>query len=170
MKKYLLNLFLLSTVVGLSSCRTSSPDYNYRKLAKASMKLGLEINRKDNHALYIEASEWIGVPYRYSGNSKRGIDCSGLTHQIYRNVYHKKLERNTEGLRTKNCKKIAKSSLKQGDLVFFSTERSKKKATHVGIYLKENKFIHASTSQGVIISDLNENYYKKHWLAAGRVK
>ncbi len=170
MKKQLSNLFIITTViVGLSSCRTHTPGYDYRKLAKASIKLGIDIDMYDNHKLYMEAAEWVGVPYRWSGNNKRGIDCSGLTCQIYKNVYKKKLDRSTDGQRTKNCKKVAKRNLQEGDLVFFASERSKRKVAHVGIYLKNNKFIHASTSKGVILSDLSEPYYSKHWLVGGRV-
>ena len=64
--------------------------------------------------------------------------------------------------------KIKKNKLQEGDLVFFHNGRKKKKATHVGIYLKNGKFIHASTSRGVIISRLNEDYWQKHWLSGGR--
>lgn len=171
MKKYLLHLFILTAItISLSSCRTSAPSYNYKELAKASIKLGIDINMNDNHRLYVESSEWMGVPYRWSGNSKRGIDCSGLTCQIYNKVYRKKLERSTDGQRDNNCRKITKKNLREGDLVFFSSNKSRKKVAHVGIYLKNNKFIHASTSRGVIVSDLNEDYYRRHWLSGGRVK
>ena len=171
MKKQLIKLFLFITItIGFTSCRTIAPKYDYQKLAKASIKLGMDIDLTDNHKLYIEAAEWMGVPYRYGGESKKGVDCSGLTAHIYKKVYRKKLERSSEEQRSSNCYKITKRNLKEGDLVFFSNNKSKKKAPHVGIYLKNNKFIHSSTSQGVIISDLEENYYHKYWLSAGRVK
>ena len=98
----------------------------------------------------------------------RGVDCSGLTSAIYKKVYRKELERNSEDQRKKDCRKVKKGKLKEGDLVFFHNGRKKKRATHVGIYLKDHKFIHASTSQGVIISTLDEEYWKKHWLSGGR--
>ena len=165
-----LQLIFLSVILPLflGSCRSLTPQYNYQELARASIRLGIDIDFKDNQDLYIEASNWIGVPYRSGGASKRGTDCSGLTCSIYKNVYRKKLERSAEEQRQKDCHKIKKNKLQEGDLVFFHNGRKKKKATHVGIYLKNGKFIHASTSRGVIISRFNEDYWQKHWLSAGR--
>ena len=152
----------------LGSCRTVTPRYDYQELARASVRLGIDIEMKDNHALYVESSNWLGVPYRNGGTTKRGVDCSGLTSSIYKKVYHKNLERNSEDQRKKDCRKVKKGNLREGDLVFFHNGRKKKRATHVGIYLKDRKFIHASTSQGVIVSTLDEDYWKKHWLSGGR--
>ena len=165
-----LQLIFLSALLPilLGSCRTISPQYNYQELARASIRLGMDIDLKDNQDLYIEASKWIGVPYRSGGSSKRGTDCSGLTSSIYKSVYRKKLERSAEEQREKDCHKVKKSKLREGDLVFFHNGRKKRKATHVGIYLKNGKFIHASTSRGVIVSRLNEEYWHKHWLCGGR--
>ena len=159
-------LFLLPLLLG--SCRTATPRYDYQELARASIRLGIDIDMKDNHALYVESANWIGVPYRGGGTTKRGVDCSGLTSAIYKKVYRKELERNSEDQRKRDCRKVKKGKLKEGDLVFFHNGRKKKRATHVGIYLKDRKFIHASTSQGVIISTLDEEYWKKHWLSGGR--
>lgn len=162
-------LYFLLIACSLSSCRSAAPSYNYRELARAGITLGMDIEERDNHQLYVEASKWIGVPYRDGGNSKRGIDCSGLTATMYNKVYRTKLERTSDGQLKKNCHKIGKRNLQEGDLVFFHGKRSRRTASHVGIYLKNNKFIHASTSRGVVISDLNEQYWKQHWLAGGRV-
>ena len=70
----------------------------------------------------------------------------------------------------KESNKVAKRNLREGDLVFFTSNRSGKKVAHVGIYLKEGKFIHASTTRGVIVSQLNEPYYTKHWISGGRTR
>ena len=161
-------LILCTLIIFLGSCRTITPQYDYQELARASFRLGIDINRKDNHALYVESSNWLGVPYRSGGTTKRGVDCSGLTSNIYKKVYRKDLERNSEDQRKKDCRKVKKGKLREGDLVFFHNGRKKKKATHVGIYLKDQKFIHASTSHGVIISTLEEDYWKQHWLSGGR--
>lgn len=170
MKKRLLHLFsFLIIALYFSSCRTTAPSLNYKELAHASIQLGMNINMEDNHKLYIEVANWIGVPYRPAGNTKQGIDCSGFTAQVYKKVYKKTLERSTDEQKNKNCKKISKSDLQEGDLVFF-TSRSTNEVAHVGIYLKENKFAHASTSKGVIVSSLNEKYYTTHWLCGGKVK
>ena len=121
--KFKLILILTGLIFILSSCRTSAPRLDYQALARASILLGVDINMEDNHKLYLESAEWIGVPYRGGG-----------------------------------------------DLVFFSSSRSKKKVAHVGIYLKNGKFIHASTSKGVIVSRLSEDYYTRHWISGGRIR
>ena len=92
-------IFILTGLIFiLSSCRTSAPRLDYQALARASILLGVDINMEDNHKLYLESAEWIGVPYRGGGDSKRGTDCSGLTYQIYRKVYRTQVQRNTEDL------------------------------------------------------------------------
>lgn len=168
MKKQI--LLIAALLAFLTSCGTRAPHYDYRELAQAALRLNMDIGMEDNHQLYVESARWIGVPYRAGGTSKRGVDCSGLTGNIYRKVYHKRLERNSDRQRTENCRKIRKSKLEEGDLVFFHNGRNKRHATHVGIYLKEDRFIHASTSQGVIVSSLDETYYKRCWMQGGRVK
>lgn len=168
-RNFLYILVILGLVFSLSSCRSVAPKLDYKALARASVRLGVDIRLEDNHKLYLEAAEWIGVPYRMGGESKRGTDCSGLTGQIYKKVYHTRLSRSTDGQK-KESNKVAKRNLREGDLVFFSSSRSGRKVAHVGIYLKNDKFIHASTSQGVIVSRLSEPYYTKHWISGGRVR
>ncbi len=154
----------------LTACSVHVPTTDFRELARASIRLGVDIGPKDNWQLYIESAQWIGTPYRGGGNSKRGIDCSGLTAAVYQKVYHKELGRSADDQRTRDCRRIKKSSLHEGDLVFFHNGRKKRVASHVGIYLKDGKFIHASTTRGVIVSSLKEEYYQKHWLSAGRLQ
>lgn len=166
------NKYILLAIVtlALSSCKTTAPRLNFQDLAHAAVTLDMDIDLHDNHQLYIESAKWIGVPYRYGGNSRRGIDCSGLTRAIYKKVYHKTLKRNSDEQRTDNCQRVAKRNLREGDLVFFRNGRRERKANHVGIYLKNGRFIHASSSEGVIVSSLNEPYYKKCWMQGGRVR
>lgn len=162
-------LVLMGLTVSLSSCRTLAPRVDYKALARASVRLGVDIGLEDNHKLYIEAADWIGVPYRPGGDTKRGTDCSGFTNQVYRKVYHTKLSRNTDGQKEES-NKVARRNLREGDLVFFTSDRSGRKVAHVGIYLKDNKFVHASTSSGVIVSRLDEKYYTRHWMSGGRIR
>ena len=157
-------LFAVCTLL-LSSCGTRAPRVDYRELARAAVRLEMDIDADDNHRLYVEVADWIGVPYRH-----RGTDCSGFTSAVYKKVYHKKLQRNSDAQRTEDCRKISKRQLKEGDLVFFHNGRRKRVANHVGIYLKDGKFVHASTSSGVIVSRLEEPYYRKCWMQGGRVK
>lgn len=163
-------ILLLAALTVLCSCATKAPRYNYQELAQAALRLDMDIDLNDNHRLYIEVSHWIGVPYKNGGHSINGTDCSGLTYSICKTVYHKTLKRNSEQQRTLNCQKINKSKLAEGDLVFFHNGKDKRTANHVGIYLKNNRFIHASTSRGVIVSSLSEPYYRKCYMQSGRIK
>lgn len=153
----------------LVSCGTVAPSYNYKELAKASIALGIDIDYDDNHQLYVEASKWIGTPYRYGGNSRAGVDCSGLVCAVYKKVYKKDLKRSADEQYRKDCIHISKRNLREGDLVFFKGSRRSRKASHVGIYLKDGLFIHASTQSGVVIDRLTQDYYERMWLSGGRV-
>ena len=120
-----------------------------------SRRLGISIGKHDKENLD-------------GGNTKKGCDCSGFVSQVYKAVYGKSLERNSAAIRDKNCSKIRRSQLRTGDLVFFKTGSSRK-INHVGIYLKDDKFIHASSSKGVIVSSLEEKYYIRRYVCSGRV-
>ncbi len=146
----------------------SRPPVRYDKL---SQQLGISIGKSDNQniPLYEESAKWLGTPYKYAGNTRSGCDCSGLVGQIYLAVYGKQLQRNSAQIMYKNCDEISQSKLKSGDLVFFSTGGGSK-INHVGIFLKEDKFIHASSSKGVIVSSMQERYYQRTFICAGRVK
>ncbi len=146
--------------------------HNHSSLVDSNWKnLNIALSRKDNAKLFKVAKSWLGVPYRYGGKSQNGTDCSGFVGELYKTVYDTTLERNSAKIFEKNCKEIDKEDLRQGDLLFFGTNKhSGSKINHVGIYLKENKFIHASSSRGVVVSDINEKYYIEHFLKAGRVK
>ena len=123
----------------------------------------------DNKKLYAEVDKWLGVPYRYGGTSRSGVDCSGLVSQLYKEVYGVSLQRNSARILQINCKEIKKSDLREGDLVFFSSRKSRSRINHVGLYLKDGKFVHAA-SRGVVIDLLDSPYYKTHYVASGRVK
>jgi cell wall-associated NlpC family hydrolase len=132
--------------------------------------LGMEEDRKDNFALYKEAASWLHTRHVDGGLTHRGIDCSGLTYMIYKNVYGITLERNSAKILRNNCRRIGKSQLREGDLVFFNTGGRLFNVSHVGIYLKDDKFVHASTSRGVMISSLTEDYFRKTWVCGGRIR
>lgn len=140
------------------------------KAIKEKYALALGVNEKDisNLKLYHFVDEWMGVPYKYGGNDKNGIDCSGFTGLLYREVYNKNISGPTSTL-IDLTNIINESELKEGDMIFFHIEK-KGKVSHVGVYLQNNKFVHATTKKGVMINDLNENYYKQHYFKSGRVK
>lgn len=123
------------------------------------------INQNLNKKLNAFYKEWKGVKYKFGGNSKRGIDCSAFIQKAYKHKLNISLPRTTY-LQAKLGKNISKEKLQLGDLVFFKTGRNTR---HVGIYMKDGKFMHASTKKGVIISKLNNVYFKKHYWKAQRL-
>ena len=136
------------------------------RFAFHSQRVGLPLDTSSNLDLYYKIYEWIGTPYRFGGSTKRGIDCSAFTNEIYQTVYKKTLERDSRSI-YKQTIVIPKTELREGDLVFFRIRRGG--VSHVGVYLGDNKFVHASTQRGVIVSDLNEGYYRRYYYKSGRI-
>ncbi len=135
---------------------------------KYSKILGVKLTGLEDKKFIEEVAGWIGTPYVYGGESKKGVDCSGFVKTLYKDVYNLNLYRTAFDL-VKNCDPVKKKNLKTGDLIFFKINSDK--ISHVGIYLDDGKFIHASSSKkGVMVSDLNEAYFKKYFYSAGRLK
>jgi len=123
---------------------------------------------KTNSRLYLlnkAYKKYKGTPYRYGGTTSLGFDCSGFTQRVYSEYFHYKLPRTTKAM-MKTGKKISKKQLKPGDLVFFHPSR---RYYHVGIYIGNGAFIHASTSRGVMKSLLSNSYWKKKYIFSKRV-
>lgn len=163
---------LLSLSLVLFSCASSekipknSPKAKEDRIKETyAQMLKVDESKIRNIPLYTFIDDWYGVPYKYAGKSKSGIDCSGFTCALYQSVFNKSLAGSSASLYEK-CKTVKKSDLEEGDLVFFKIGSDK--ISHVGIYLQNNKFVHASTKKGVIINDLDEEYYKKYFFKGGR--
>jgi lipoprotein Spr len=129
--------------------------------------LGVSPRDIDNMLLYSFIDEWYGVPYKYAGKTKEGIDCSDFVSALFDHVYGTTLAGNCTNLYSQ-CKPIKEEDLKEGDLVFFKI--NSKDISHVGIYLQNHHFVHASVHSGIVISDLNMDYYKKYFYKGGRLK
>jgi len=132
-----------------------------------SQVMGFQVNSISCEGLYETVADWLGTPYVYSGKSSRGIDCSGFVTMLYNKVYNNPLTGNAAELYQKVAH-IKMKDLREGDLVFFRIRQSR--ISHVGVYLGDNKFAHASRTNGVIISDLSSPYYKKYFVKGGKVK
>ena len=126
-----------------------------------------ELQSIQNEALQQKIIEWLGTPYRGGSNTKSGTDCSGFVQMIFREVYNKVLTHSSREM-IKEVRVLKKrSELQEGDLLFFKTEHHR--VSHVGIYLKDGLFVHASTSKGVEIASLTMPYYIKTFYKAGRI-
>lgn len=110
--------------------------------------------------------KWWGTKYCMGGLTDSCIDCSAFTQLVMRDVFQQTLPRTSQEQYVV-CEKVELEDLHEGDLVFFNTGGNE--ISHVGIYLLNNKFVHASTSGGVMISDLNDKYWQPKFRGAGRV-
>ena len=178
-------LFVTLTMMGGTSCRVNRiptrhvffppkievVEDNMDLLAKAlSKEIGMQVTKEDNLGLYSFIADWKDVPYRFGSNSMKGTDCSGFVYRLYDYVYETDIGRSSSADIMNKCKRIPKKELKEGDLVFFNiNNRRGGRASHVGVYLRDNLFVHAATKTGVTISSMLEPYYKRHYLGAGRI-
>lgn len=153
----------------LTDATTSPRDVNAgsRLLEGYAEVLGVTPNQLQTVALYRYIDEWMGTPHRSGGIDRRGLDCSAFVGMVMRDVYGKSVPRVSKDI-AGQIKRKYERQLKEGDLVFFSFGR--REIDHVGIYLHNNKFVHVSTSKGVIISDLHDSWYYKYFTRAGSVE
>ncbi len=171
-------MFILNFLVIVFSVQGANGNYSDTIAAEDSDQIKLElcflfsnlfgynITEIRNPDLYRVAAEWMGTPYKYGGRGKNGIDCSGFTCQVLQKSYKKVINGSAVEL-YKTSTHLLRSDLQEGDLVFFKIHR--KRVSHVGIYLGANKFVHASRTNGVIVSDLNDKYYSKYFYKGGRI-
>jgi|SRR5690554_733418 len=134
-------------------------------LTEISKLLNVDENQLKNKALYHFIVDWYGTPYKFGGTTTKGVDCSAFTNILFNEIYNIELPRTSRDIAEKVKRKYTKD-LVEGDLVFFSFGNSGV-VNHVGIYLHSNKFVHASTSRGVIISNLTEPYYGNFLVKCG---
>lgn len=133
---------------------------------KYATVLGVPENRLENEKLYRFIDSWMGVPHRTGGMDKSGIDCSGFTTLLEKEIYNRPLPRIARQM-AGQVKRKYEDELQEGDLVFF--DFNGQPFSHVGVYLQNNKFVHASTTKGVIISDLKDPWYYKYFSRAGSI-
>lgn len=183
MKIWKITLLLILTV-SLSSCGAKKPAVTKqspaeeRRIAYAEIPdfydLGDEIIEdigEETYSIIDHALQFLGTRYKYGGTTPQGMDCSGLVYTCF-------LENNIELPRSSRDMALLGEELelpevRTGDLLFFITDRRKKNINHVGLVVELNEeqifFIHSSTSRGVIISALNENYWREHFVMARRI-
>lgn len=138
-------------------------------LFKYSILLDIPVEDITDFKLIEFIESWYGTRYRYGGNDRSGVDCSGFSKDFIVSLYNITIPR-TSSEQYRQTKRVRKGDLQEGDLVFFYTRGRRNGVSHVGVYLRNNKFVHASTSNGVIINDLDDEYYSKNYAGAGRAK
>jgi probable lipoprotein NlpC len=153
-KKLLLLLaFTTFTILSMSSCSS--------KLSK----------REKTTVVISKARSYTGTPYKWGGTSSKGMDCSGLLLNSFGAIDYKIPRTSAE--QKKIGKKVSRSEIKKGDLLFFATSKKKRKVTHVGLVTEVQgskvTFIHASTSKGVTESSLQNAYWNKRFRQARRI-
>lgn len=169
-------LLLPALILLMSGC-SLMPDYPARYLEAPLSSAAEELQEPDEEAisseelesvsrdallalLYQRHDDWRGVKYRRGGMSRQGTDCSGFAKLTFAELFDIKLPRDTHK-QSRTGNDVAREALRTGDLVFF---RINKSTQHVGIYLEEGKFLHASTSRGVMISNMSHPYWdKRYW-------
>lgn len=163
--------------VSLVSCRSSKKsDSTYYDARAGRVKPGRHKNDKNGKSISKtrkkiaeEAMTWMGTPYGY-GKAEKGkaCDCSGMVMSVYEKVTGIKLPRNS-AKQQEYCKSLKKKDVEVGDLCFFATGKDPDKTSHVGIMIDDSSFIHASTSKGVVVSDITQPYYVRTFKGFGRV-
>jgi cell wall-associated NlpC family hydrolase len=126
------------------------------------------VEQLTNLRLLVFMDQWYGAPYHYGGSNREGIDCSAFASLLIASVYDVNQLPRVSADQYHASRRVSKKDLKEGDLVFFHTLGKGHRVTHVGVYLYNNRFVHASIA-GVQISDLGEGYYMHHYVGAGRV-
>lgn len=155
----ILPLVMLSLMIGwpMITMAASYPSYSTERAGLSDASLRKSLLRHYNR--------WQGAPYRFGGNSKYGVDCSGFIHIAFRDAFGIEVPRTTQ-LLSKIRYRVPFRKLAAGDIVIFRTSRTN---LHAGIYVGNNQFIHASKSKGVMLSDFSNPYWAKAYKKSVRV-
>jgi probable lipoprotein NlpC len=171
-----LGIVLLGCAMVLSSCHTRKavlkgepgeivkPQANIAD--KYSTIMGVDRSAIQNGRLYAFVDQWMGTPYKFGGEDRDGVDCSGLAQLLEQQVFGVNIPRST-GLQINVIKRKYEEELVEGDLVFFDFDG--KKFSHVGVYLQNGYVVHASSTKGVIIIRLHDPSMYKHFSRAGSI-
>jgi murein DD-endopeptidase / murein LD-carboxypeptidase len=168
-------LYGLATAIAVCICYKSSTaqvdtiDYSYLKFGSLYdyyTAKEVDIVAAQHYDLYFEVFDWLGTPYVYGGKSKRGIDCSAFVAQVYKRIYGKALSGAVSDIFNK-CLEVDESQLNEGDFVIFNI--GGRYLSHIGVYLQNRRFAHATVHGGVMVNSLDEPYYKRYYYKSARL-
>ena len=163
-------LFLLL----LTGCGSITPAPRYTRPAtqnRTDVVQELEARESAGKSRLLRVVEsYLGVPYKWGGTTRRGMDCSAFARAIYRETYGIELPRTSRQMYRLGQQVPALSRLQPGDLVFFSNTYAGPGISHVGVYIGHNRFAHASSSQGGVITGLDAPYFQKRYAGARRIR
>jgi len=174
MKKLSLAIALTLSIIttqaqtkNVPTSNTNEPD-EQESLAKDyfSQIMGVAMSATSNVKMFQFVYDWIGTPYHLGGKSKKGIDCSAFAYELYTKVFNTSIGNNSRNIFSMS-NPVGKEELKEGDLVFFKIHS--RAITHVGVYIGNGKFAHASSSKGVMISYLADPYWTRYYYKGGRL-
>ena len=174
MKKFSLAIALSLSILIAQAQTKTVPSQSAEKVADEDQSLikdyfsqimGVAVSTTSNVKLFQFVYDWIGTPYHFGGSSKKGIDCSAFTKELYSKVFNLTIKRSSRDIFSM-VSPVGKDDLKEGDLVFFKIHS--RSISHVGIYLGNNRFAHASL-RGVAISSLDDSYYSHYFYKGGRL-
>jgi lipoprotein Spr len=167
-KKLIVALLLACSFVSTQAQTTKVQAEDPDNLAKDyfSQIMGVAMSATSNLKLYQFVYDWIGTPYRLGGDNKKGVDCSKFAYQLYDKVFNTVIGSNSRNIFSM-VNPVNKEELQEGDFVFFKIKS--RSISHIGVYIGDNKFAHASSSRGVMISNLNEPYWQRYYYKGGRL-
>jgi lipoprotein Spr len=173
MRKLTIAIALLFSVLTVNAQTKPAPAVadnssdDQESLAKTylSQIMGVALSATSNLKLFEFVHDWIGTPYRFGGSSRKGIDCSAFTKEMYSQVFNLTIKRSSRDIFSM-VNPVRRDELKEGDLVFFKIRS--RSISHVGVYLGNGRFAHAS-SKGVAISSLEDRYYNRYFYKGGRL-